>query len=254
MPSQRKHISVHIEKTAGTSLRAFFNDLYGPEYVYTHSPTQDVFRRTSEMLFPWTYALIQPFRKRFGENRLFLVVFKLYRFIVSRRQKLYSFDNLPADYRVLHGHFCADQFGKRVDNPMLTVVLRDPLARMISHYNHLMERKKDTDWRVHSEKLGEMTFEEFALCPEMKNYQTQAFGPYTYDDFDIVGTVEHLEDFMRKLEALVCGRSSYVGGAKRFNESPGNYRKKYPITDEFVKKFKDFHERDYELWERAMSL
>lgn len=254
MPDQRKHISVHIEKTAGTSLRAFLNDLYGPEYVYTYSPTQNDFRRTSEMLFPWTYALIQPLRKRFGENKGFLAVFELYRRLVSRRQKLYSFENLPADYRVLHGHFCADQFGKRVDNPFLTVVLREPLARMISHYNHLMERKKDTDWRVRSDKFGEMTFEEFAMCPEIRNYQSQAFGSYRYDDFDLVGTVEHLEEFMKRLEELVCGRSNNVRRAKKFNESPHGYRKKYHLSDAFVRKFKDFHAQDYALWERAMGI
>lgn len=250
MPVHRKHISVHIEKTAGTSLRDALNSMYGPDKVFTYSPTRNIFRRSSEMLFPWTYPFIQRLRKRFGDSDFFLAFLRGYRNVVSCRQKVYTFEELPIDFEVLHGHFCADFFDSKIHNPIRTVVLREPLARMVSHFNHLKERKNELDWRINIPYSPQMTFEDFALSDEMKNYQAQAFGKYTFEDFDIVGTAENSNYFMYRLQILVKGKAKKYE-VKRFNESPPNYQKKYPMSEEFVRKFKIFHARDYALWEKA---
>jgi hypothetical protein len=66
LESERPFISVHIPKTAGTSLRKFYVDLYGADRVYFHyehrggfynASSEHILLKPSNVLYQMKYLL-----------------------------------------------------------------------------------------------------------------------------------------------------------------------------------------------------
>lgn len=112
---------IHIQKTAGTSLRFYFAKCFGAKKCLWHAPTD----RSESWGNLFNIAASDPDR----------------------------FDNV----RATGGHISFEKIPSEIRNksPIFVSTLRDPVARIVSHYEHI---RKQTDHRLHGEVAGKTLF------------------------------------------------------------------------------------------------
>ena len=256
MQNAEKHVSVHIEKTAGTSLTRFYMDLYGAQNVLIYNPVTDTVARSNEVatirtkpIFEWIkqLAIMRPFLPYISS------------LLIQLREKTatnYPADNLPDDFTVIHGHFLSTRFDGQIDDSLPTIVLRDPLDRMISHYAHWKRTKGVPLFRHNIPYSDNVIFKEFAFREEFQNYETQALDGKDLQSFDVVGTTEHIDLFGAHLLSELI-RRGMVNHPQATNglTIPYLYRNPQFTTLEslgisrpnmFRSEFQQYHSLDYE--------
>lgn len=259
-----KLLSVHIEKAGGTSLEDFYKNLYGPERVLIYNPRLDTITRSSSIKVPRSHPFVSEVNKRFGNHEAYLAVQKIYSQLVhqwSQHEEIKVGELAQEDFTVLHGHFTADQFDKYLESPLMAIVFREPLDRMLSQFNHWKRLKGNVDWRTRIPFDENLTFEDYALLTQLQNYQTQALGGKPLEQFSAVGTTDNLDRFVQALMVLsvsrkLCNSKMQYGDqhVKRLNESPQNaHDQKIEFNPRFRIKFEEFHQEDYELYNRAIQ-
>jgi hypothetical protein len=156
-------ISVHVPKTAGTSLLSSLRNAYG-ERLLTHYSTfpTSKYRRHKAALLKWKFGCRLKAKT-----------------IVSR-------------YSVIHGHFVADTFNFLSCPKRYCVFLREPVDRLISHY--LFWKRDDMKFSKNSVRelliRKKLTLNEFADLPEMTNFYSFFLGRMDIEQFDFVGLRE----------------------------------------------------------------
>jgi len=254
MERDRKHLSVHIEKNAGTTVQDCYERIYGPDKVLVYFPDKKVLRRVSDMGVSRTNETLHKIKLLFGESPLLPFVYRMYVKLtegLSTGESLIYPDNLPDDYRVIHGHYDLEVFEGKVVDPYLTVVFREPLERMISQFVHWRRNGGSRAWRVNLPFDLEMKFVDYAMSPSFRNYQTRALSGVGLWEFDVVGITERLDFFLKQIEP------ECLTSMKRLNRSPV----RLTLSDlgvenegEFVERFREFHKKDYENYELAKEL
>jgi len=241
---QQKIASVHIPKTAGTTLRKFWTDLYGPENVYLYFEDSRQFLRSCDSgIIDRTNPAVL-----FVRDILFsLNLQPLYRRIadsVRKHEKTTESSLLPGDFAVVHGHFTAD-FISGIDPTLrLVTVIRDPLERALSHYFYWNKFASiDSKPKPEGYYFG-MSFEEFSELPEMINFQTKYLGSRNISDFKYVGVTEQLDRYCR-----------YFDPNGKIPQFRLNTTKRSPInlSDDFVASFRQANYSDYQLYETALQ-
>lgn len=81
---------------------------------------------------------------------------------------------------------------------MYTSVVREPLERMKSHYEYWYRNSGLDRFGVVIPFESSMSFETFALLPQLSNYQTRALG-IDPSRFRLIGTTESLDAYMEEL-------------------------------------------------------
>ncbi len=171
-------VSVHIPKTAGGSFLGVLQSVYGVECVR--------YEDTDRILDPLAVYNLDPVRwARQAEE--------------DRRRT-------APEVKVIHGHFPASKYRRSFPSARRIVWLRDPVARLVSHYFfwrstppevsghtlHAYMRDRDLDL------LG------FARLPMMRNILTRAFlEDAVFSDFDFVGIQEHFAEELADLGKLL---------------------------------------------------
>jgi hypothetical protein len=263
------HIHTHIEKTAGNSVMDLLSreELYGPQGVYSLRQDSDQFaaalEHTPNKLLP-KGRISKAIRALSGLSpALGSAVSSIADKLRSKRMKTFTVKELPESARVITGHFNADRYQQSGElDPsevgLRTAVVRDPLDRMISHYKHW----KDLNGAFKSPPYSipfspNVTLEQFAFLPELQNFQQQRLGSIPKEMFDLIGTVEKFDLFAAQLALLISGISTPITVPHR-NENPNKSispeEKSFRENKDLVKKFKAFHQQDYELYAYAQSL
>lgn len=241
-------ISTHIEKTAGTSLQGFFLSAFSPEEVLIYSASTDTLVRGSFIAQIGLHPLIDRLRGMFGSTPHALIR----NYLRWSRSKHIRLHDLPfTDYKVIHGHFKADRFDELLpSNCIRIVVLREPLDRMISHFNYWRRTKGAPTHRVHIPYSPSMNFESYALHPDNINYQAQALSGKSLQDFSLVGVTENMDAFISELHRITSLQpcSPKVG---QLNASP---QTRQLVSDAFAQVFRQRHNHDYELYQMAQRL
>lgn len=251
------HVSTHIEKTAGTSLQEFYTRYYGTRNVYIYSSDTDSLISADRLLMK---ARINPIadKVRLLSKQLGLTSLA-HAFVIGRLNNQNSgkgLSGLPANCSLIHGHFVADRFDNIVQKPFRTVVLRDPLERMISHYKYWKEVQGVTNHRIDIPFDCHMSFDDFQSVKCLQNFQSSAFGSLNINDFDLVGVTQNLPDFVDKFvkRCPIQGRKA-TEVLRKLNSSP---RKtdydQFGIDDKFIRKFKRQNELDYINYNHALEL
>jgi len=197
----RKAEFVHIPKTAGTFVRSAFESNIGPDHLYIYTPQMDRLVPSSSNLLPQTSGLIELVRQGIRHplfGPLLLAVYPLVDTINKNRiKRRYPKLEVPDEATVIFGHFKADKFdGLLAQEPIRGIIIRDPLERMASHYDHWTRNHGKADWGVDVPYAPNITFEQFALLPQLQNFQTQALAGRDIHSFDVVGVTEHTEEFI----------------------------------------------------------
>lgn len=252
-------VSVHIEKTAGTSLQEYFIRLFGADRVLQYLPLSKELARNSDLRFQPTNMVVDLLKCTLNQSKIRSIFAQLYSSLNSEvlNPKIFKIEDLPnLDYAVLHGHFVADQFINQVKNPLYAVILKEPLSRMFSHYTNWYRAKGQSPWRFMLDFDPSLTFEDFALLPQMQNYQVQALGAIDITAFTFVGATEKLNNYLVSVnqglkEYGVLPEDTELGFFRWLNRTP-----RKPIYDldlNFREKFKQFHALDYDLYEYALG-
>ncbi len=254
--------SVHIEKAGGSTIENFFETQLGCQRVaYYHAPSDRLIRSSDFILSP-SNPVVDAVKEKVMGTPYWSVLKKLYFLIGSREQVRKEDPIIPNGVRVIHGHFRADRFDTEIDSPIRAVALREPLQRMHSHFSHWRRTRGNAEWRVRINYDLKIQFVDFAMLPQLQNYQAQALAGKELTDFDAVGIVEQLDLYALLLHEILLREGFYQTKPKtpnplrRLNHTPQQEKKVYPATkqkfDEEV--FRQFHSIDYELYGQAVAL
>lgn len=251
MHQKRTLVNTHIEKTAGTSLLKFFEEIVGKNTIAFYDPTTDSVIRVSDLGISPSNDLI---------DKLQLKSYAFWPFVkqayfTMRSNKRYT-QSIPENVAIVHGHFAANRFDTILPDAIRTVVIRDPLKRMHSQYDHWKRAKGRNQWRVIVPYDPNMMFEQFAMLPAMQNYQTQALAGKELTSFDIVGVTERLDAFTTALYTVLV-KEGYINStiALKKVEKLNTHRKNHQVkSSAFEETFRKFHAKDYELYKKALTL
>lgn len=252
-----RHISTHIEKTAGTSLQEFYMRYYGSKNVYIYSSDTDTLICANRTVMKARVNVIVD-KIRLLSKQLGLTSFahSIVLNHLHNHPENHSTIAIPKNCYLIHGHFVADKFDNLISNSFRTIVFRDPLDRAISHYKYWREAKGVTNHRIDIPFDEKMTFQEFYLVPCMQNFQTTALGKLEIKDFDLVGVTEQLDRFVDKFGNMRHMRSDFLNlGLRRLNISPTISSNSQFYDDfGFIKKFKSFNQLDYYNYNLALAM
>jgi hypothetical protein len=214
-------ISLHLPKTAGTSfgtsLAFHFSDRYRRDYA-DQCISKPVAQRCEEALEAGVEIAAQGL----------------------------------GDIECVHGHFLPVKYLALAATRELTFVtwMREPVARMISHYYYWQESYDEKASAPHHRQVIEQgwTLEQFCLSEQFRNIYTQYLWSFPLDDFAFIGISEHyqedLKEFCRRyLSASLEPRSRNATKYSGLREAP---------DAAFLDKVREFHAADMELYQQAL--
>jgi hypothetical protein len=166
-------ISVHIPKTAGTSLGWGLRDRFGARLLedYADRPLSD----TPE-----------------DEQRR----------TVGREWVRDSGPELQSQYDAIHGHFIADKYAALPGVPLFCVVLRDPVERSASHHRQWTELPNPVN--AMSRKVAEegLDLAAFTALPGQVGLYQLFLGAMSLECFSVVGLTEAYGETLQLFEAV----------------------------------------------------
>lgn len=217
-----KLVSLHLPKTAGTSfgksLQVFFGDAYLRDYEDGGISKPPHERNKSALLRSVKIA------KR-GLGKVGCV----------------------------HGHFLPVKYLLLGDKENLRFVtwMRDPVERVMSHYNFWQKRYNPRTAAPHHKQVIEekWTLEQFCLSPKFRNIYAQYLWAFPLEYFDFVGITEHYEeDFAHFAKRYLAGSVE----SQKLNATTKTAA--CLIDDSLRRRIESYHERDIALYTRALEL
>lgn len=249
------HISVHIERTGGTSLVAEFEELYGAEHVLVYSALTNKLVRLSDIPVSPADETLSKVKAFIERTAILSFFYRIYMGVVEKFKNVVPWielDQIPEDAAVIKGHFPPDLFEELLPTAFTSVVLREPLARMISQFRHWQRAGGDMGFREEVPFDPDMTFEEYALHEEFTNFQTHALGTMPLEEFDLVGTTSQLNKFVARLKGNPITEDYQVTHVNQMGYEP-DYEE-LGITPEIVERFKAVNAEDYENYRLALEM
>ena len=163
-------VHIHIERTGGVFLQDLYEQKYPGSGMLWYSTRDDLFApfniKTANYTKNWQLKIYAFIARWFPSIRFLMVQLRTWR----RRRQAVSLNNLSSYATVIIGHFAVNKILPYLspNQHEYRTVIRDPLARMWSHFNHFQAHRGDVGQRVVPEYRENMAFEEFAMLPEMK--------------------------------------------------------------------------------------
>jgi len=167
----------------------------------------------------------------------------------SEGQLLFARKELPDDTAAVHGQFTPSLFKGIFENPFISIILRDPLERMISLYEEWKKLEGNTDWRINIPYDKKLSFTDFVYQEEFLNFQSKCLGNRRLGDYDLVGVAECQSGFIAQLK-----NKDWTGYVKQkrtgYQLDKARY-KNLGITAEFVEEFRAANQMDYAIHQQA---
>ncbi len=212
-------ISIHVEKTAGTSFYDELKRQYGAEQVLRIDTHQ------------------HPTPRFNGQDKL----------DVNALNKI----------KVIHGHFLRDDLNKYLiypkSKPKMISWLRDPAERILSNYNHLSSRIAHyVDTEKSPQLLDKMmrTFEEFIHRGINQNRLALYLKDYAPEEFAFIGNVEHYkEDLMRLSDELNWDKSKI-----EYSSLNHSTKVKSTLSEKEIAQIKKLNHEDYQVYEQFLKV
>lgn len=245
----RIHISVDIEGTTNSSFLAELGGIYGPEHVLVYQLASKRFIRLSDLPTNPAANLIKLGKDLLENTPLLNQIIPEAESGSDDSKPGYTRAELPPDTAVVHGHFTPNLFRGILDNPFISIMLRDPLERMIALYKEWKQKKGQVDWRVSVPYRDKMSFQVFALKEDFINFQSQSLGDKRLGDYDLVGVAECQAGFIAQLknkdwtDFISLDSTEYQLNKPRY--------KSLGITAEFVEQFREVNQMDYAIYQQA---
>lgn len=217
-----KIISVHLPKTAGSSFRSSLEDLLGDRLHKDYQGsgiTLTPFERNSKTL---TESLC------------------------LAKQGLKNFD-------CIHGHFPPAKYLLLNDlEPLIFITwMRDPIARLISHYNYWQQAYNPTTSAPHHKRVIEegWSLEKFCLSEDFRNIYTQYLWGFPLENFDFIGITEHYADDFHYFTKKYFNTELPIQ-----QNNVSKHKHSTILSTEILEKIKRFHAKDIALYRRALDI
>lgn len=190
-------ISVHIPKTAGTSLRFALQEAYGIRFLTDYKDDRPLVNGIE----------VERERLRVRED--------IQRF----------WPEIKSRYDVVHGHFRADKYLFDRDNIRLATFFREPISRTFSLYHQVQRPTPDRQ-----APPAAPPYEVFASRPEMVYYYELYLDKLQPEDFDFVGITERYAEsialFNRMFDKeLDVKELNKAGGEREIPELPDAFHR-----------------------------
>jgi hypothetical protein len=246
---QRVHVSVQIE---GNTNSSFLNDLgsiYGAEHVLVYKASLKRFIRLSNLPQSRAPSLLKVGKELLGSTPFFNNNSHDNSAAPAEQEHLFTRKELPQDTEAVHGQFTPSLFKGIFDNPFISIILKDPLERMISLYEEWNNAKGETDWRIQIPYDKTLPFPDFAFREGFSNFQSKCLGNRRLGDFDLVGVSECQPGFIAQLK-----NKDWTGFV---NPKVTGYQLEKPryknlgITADFVEEFQLANHMDYAIHQQA---
>lgn len=213
-------ISVHLPKTAGKSFQAALRTRFGDSLIEDYG----------------TLPMNTPGYER---NR------------AAIEAGLRNADHDFAGVECIHGHFLPVKYLlMSVRRPVRFVTwMRDPVQRLLSNYHYWQRTyRPDASPTLHRRVVEEgWSLERFCLGEEMRNMYAQFLWGFPAENLDFIGITEFYDD------DLAYFARRYLGVAvepQRVNVGRGAA---YDVNEDLRARTEAFHERDVELYRRALD-
>ncbi|NQS91198.1 MAG: hypothetical protein HQ574_02220 [Chloroflexi bacterium] len=246
---QRVHVSVEIEGTTNSSFLAELGNIYGTEYVMVYKVSLKRFIRLSDIPLTPTTSLLKLGKDLLGSTPFFAQNASDQNLEETQEGRTFTRKELPHDTAAVHGHFTPSFFKGVFDNPFISIIIKDPLERMISLYEEWNQKKGDTDWRVTIPFDKNLSFVDFTSHENFYNFQSKSLGNRRLGDYDLVGVAECQPGFIAQLK-----NKDWTGYV---NPKPTGYPLDKPryknlgITVEFLEIFQAGNQMDYSIHQQA---
>ena len=244
---QRVHVSVAIEGNTNSSFLTDLGQIYGQDQVLIYRQSTKKFIRLSQLPHNPAQTLLRLGRDLLGNTPLF-----------NRNsnnpdhlqdQEWFGRGELPPDTAAVHGYYSPGIFKGIFENPFISIILKDPIERMISLYQDWSSPKNDLDWRVSVPYSKVIDFREFALQDIFSNFQSKCLGSRRLGDFDLVGLAECQEGFIAQLK-----NQDWTGfldqKAREIQFDKPRYRS-LGIDPVFLEEFQKANQLDYAIYQQA---
>ena len=245
----RVHVSVDIEGTTNSSFLSELGNIYGADHVLVYNLSQKRFHRLSDLPQNPAASLLKIGKDLLENAPLLSQILPENEGPEPNPEDGYPRNGLPADTALVHGQFTPSLFKGIFDNPFISIILRDPLERMITLYKEWQGKEGKVDWRVSIPYKKGISFQDFALHETFINYQSKSLGSKRLGDYDLVGVTECQAGFIAQLKNI-----DWTG---LINNTPTGYAldkpryKSLAISEEFLEEFQAAHQMDYSIYQQA---
>jgi len=211
-------LSMHIPKTAGTSLRMALREKFADEVLFCYR--SNIFAK----------GVVIHFSGRLLEEKL----------DDKRRKKLVDYCQ-QNQIKCIHGHFTMSSLDEIFQDATYIMFLREPVDRLVSAYNHL---------KANMPAYGrQMTFEQFIEMDRTKNIYQQLGVGKLLDEKHFIGLTEQydksLELLARKLP--VIGHLS----TQQANVAQQKVFKRSNVTPELLTRIQETNQPDIDIYNTA---
>lgn len=245
----RVHVSVHIEGTTNSSFLSELGSIYGAAHVFVYQLARKRFYRLSDLPHNPASSLIKIGKDLLENAPIISQIIPENGGTPSTPEGGYTRKELPPDTAAVHGHFTPSLFRGVFDNPFISIILRDPLERMIALFEEWKSKQGDVDWRAKIPYKKNIDFREFALSAEFQNFQSRSLGSQRLGDYDLVGVTDCQAGFIAQLK-----NKDWTG---YINPTPSGYPLEKPrykglgIDEGFIDEFQTANQMDYAIYQQA---
>lgn len=155
----------------------------------------------------------------------------------------------------IHGHFLPYKYhyfhGKK--DTVFVTWLRDPIERLGSHY--YFWKRTYSPWNpkpLHKKVIKEnWSLEKFAFSEEIQNIYSKFLWNFPVENFDFIGITEFFEEDLTYFGNRYLDLNRNVTIPEK-NVNPER-SKKYFDDEKLIQDLRDFHSRDYEIYNYALQ-
>jgi hypothetical protein len=155
------------------------------------------------------------------------------------------------DDRIVYGHFFPLKYvgAERASDVALVTILRDPSARLQSHYRFWNEGDFSDHYLWRRMKSERWTFLDFAFSDEMRNFYAQYLCHVPLGAFSFIGVCENLAYSVRRcLEILDVPMPA---GTPIPRVNAGDEQTACALPADVVARLRSFHAEDYVFYDYA---
>lgn len=212
-------ISIHIPKTAGTSLGYLFDYGSGRRILFDYKDDYS----NALMTEPAYWRRHKPFIER--------------------------------QFQFIHGHFFYRKYADIFPEARYLSCLRHPVDRIISQYNHMLGEQNTGDWMYRMVIEHRMDVVEFAQVDTVHNAQALHLQGREIEDYDFIFISEWLEKSFNAFKIRYNFRRSdpYMPGTEANGKVPKMNTRKvgFEITQAMKEKIYDVATADVEVYQRG---